>query len=133
MRTEIKIILMIMIVVTLALFWDDALAAVAGMTPLEVAEFLWMVTVKATVLAICAWLASTVPHVVGPWLKLVKRSQRRAWRSGPNANWQKAPKMPKLTAEERMMMMLYKMQQGTGRQQPTARIEEHEQPVEFRW
>lgn len=133
MRTEVKIILIFLIVGTLALFWSDVLAAVKGMTPLEVAEFLWMVTVKATVLAICAWLASTVPSAVKPWLRLVKRRQRQAWRSGPNAQWkqhQQGPKMPRLNSTERALLLLSKLQMldGGGR-----KVKDGRERSTFRW
>lgn len=134
MRTEVKVVLVLMIIGTLALFWDDVLAAVNGMTPLEAAEFIWMVTVKSTVLAICAWLASTVPHIVKPWLKLVKRRQRQAWRSGPNAQWkqhQQTPKMPKWNSTERALLLwsrLQGMDGGGGR-----RMENGGERPTFRW
>lgn len=120
MKTEIKIILLCMIVVTAVLCWDSIAAYFRDMTPMQIVEFFWMVTVKATVLAICAWLASTVPHIVRPWIKMAKRiSRRQSWRPGPNAQWEsQTPRMPRMTAEQKFMLLLARMQQNGQMRQP---------------
>jgi hypothetical protein len=136
MRTEIKILLITMAIVTLTIYWRDVLAAVDGMTPLEIAEFLWMVTVKATVLAILAWIASTLPHIIKPWLRLFRRRGRQAWRSGPNAQWQKTqeprlPRLPRLTAEQKFWLMMARANQGNAARTKRMPVVSAEEEFEF--
>ena len=97
-----------------ALFFDDALAFFAGMSPLEAVKTIFTFILHVAVGTIAATVALGLPKIVRPWLKMLKRRQRQAWRAGPNAQWRvQTPKM-RLTAEERALMLLAKLQ-GMGR------------------
>jgi len=117
-RNEIMIVLGLVLVVAAVLFWDQVMATFAGMTPLEAMQTIVQYILHVTVITIFGFLIFGLPEIVKPWIKMLKRSPRR-WRSGPNAQWQKAPRMPKLTAEQRTLLLLQQLQNGRMPKQAT--------------
>lgn len=110
-RSEIMIVLGLVLVVAAVLFWDQVMAIFAGMTPLEAMQTIVQYVLHVTVITIFGFLIFGLPEIARPWIKMLKRTPKR-WRSGPNAKWEKTPRMPKLTAEQRTLLLLQQLQNG---------------------
>lgn len=100
MRKEILIFLGLIAVAGLALFFDDVLAYFNGMTPLEAIQQIFTFILHVTIGTVCGYVVFGLPAIVKPWVRMLRRNRRHAWRSGPNAQWAKTPRQPtpKLTA-----------------------------------
>lgn len=101
MKKETLVLLGLIAVAGLALFFDDVAAWLGGMTPLEAVKQIATFILHVTVGTVAATALFGLPKIVKPWMRMLKRRQRRAWRSGPDAQWQtRTPsvRMPKLTA-----------------------------------
>lgn len=117
-RSELIILLGLVLVVAAVLFWDQVKDIFAGMTPLEAMQTVVQYILHVVVITIFGYVIFGLPAILKPWLKMLRRSPRR-WRSGPNAQWQKAPRMPKLTAEQRTLLLLQQLQNGRMPRQAT--------------
>jgi hypothetical protein len=135
MKREVMIVLGLVLVAAAVLFWDQIMSAFAGMTPLEAMQTIVQYILHVTVITIFGFLIFGLPEIVKPWIEMLKRAPKR-WRSGPNAQWQKAPRMPKLTAEQRTLLLLQQLQNGrTPRQTtpPSNMYEKDEQPLDLKF
>lgn len=135
MKREVMIVLGLVLVAAAVLFWDQIMSAFAGMTPLEAMQTIVQYILHVTVITIFGFLIFGLPEIVKPWIKMLKRAPKR-WRSGPNAQWQKAPRMPKLTAEQRTLLLLQQLQNGRMPRQttpPSNMHEKDEQPLDLKF
>lgn len=103
MKKEFLLMLIFIAIAGMALFFDQALAALRGMSPLEMIQAIWTFILHVTVGTICATVIFGLPKIVQPWLKTFRWKQRQArrhWHAGPNAQWKQTPRvrMPRLNA-----------------------------------
>lgn len=117
------IVLGLVLLVAAILFWDQIAAIFAGMTPLEAMQTIVQYILHVTVITIFGFLIFGLPEIIRPWIKMLKRGPKQ-WRSGPNAKWQKKPRLPKLTAEERILLLLQQMQNSRTPRPPSAQPRE---------
>lgn len=101
MKKELLIFLGLIAVAGLALFFDDVLAYFNGMTPLEAVKQIFTFVLHVTVGTVCGYVVFGLPTIVKPWMRMLRRNRRHAWRSSLNAGFHaKTPRVqtPKLTA-----------------------------------
>ena len=121
MKKEMPFVLAMIALAGVILFWDHVWAYFSAMTPMEGLQTIAAFCVKWTVIGVCVWAATTLPEVVKPWMKIWKKQAR--WRAGPGANWrrqgtQTRSSAPRLTNDQKFMMMMSRMNQGGGRSRP---------------
>jgi hypothetical protein len=115
-KTEAIVAFGLVVVILTAAFWDTIKNEILiGMTPAESISFLWNSFLHIVVVSVLAYFLYNAPEMIKPWLGAWKRGQRKAWKSGPNARWQKSVKEPRWTDEERALMLMAKLQQMQGR------------------
>lgn len=118
MRKDALTVLALIGLAGAAVYWEPIAASFDGMTPLDGLQTITAFFIKWAVIGLCVWAVSTIPDVVKPWLRMLRRNAR-SWRPGPNARWQgnssAQPRMPRLTAEQRFLMLLARMNQQGGR------------------
>lgn len=59
------------------IFWRDVIALFAGMTPLESIQFIGNAMLHTAVVTICLWGATTLPELVKPWARMLRKAGRR--------------------------------------------------------
>ena len=63
-----------------ALFWQDVLAVFRGMTVLESMKFIVTFILHVAAGTIAAYVLYTLPEIVNPWLRALKKSRRNGHR-----------------------------------------------------
>lgn len=134
-RSEIMIVLGLVLVVGAVLFWDQVMDTFSGMSPLEAMQTIVQYILHVTVITIFGFLIFGLPEIAKPWIRMLKRTPKR-WRSGPNAQWQRKPRMPKMTAEQRTLLLLQQLQNGRVPKQatpPSTTQGQNENPLDLKF
>lgn len=118
-KKEYLLVLGLVAVIGGLLFFDQVMAVFQGMTPLDAIQTIWQFILHVTVGTIFAYLIIGLPEIVKPWVRMLRR-RRRIWRAGPDARGesQNTPRMPRLTAEQRTILLLQQLQNGGGKHTP---------------
>ena len=64
------------------IFWRDVIALFAGMTPLEALQQIANYLLHVTVVTVCVWAATTLPELVKPWVRMLRKAGRRRHKAG---------------------------------------------------
>ena len=81
MKKEHLIFLGVLLVIGVILFFDQVLALFQGMSPLEAMQKIFSFILHVVVVTILSYVAFTLPEIVKPWLRMVRR-RGRAHRRG---------------------------------------------------
>jgi len=139
MKKDLLALCAVVLIVGAVLFYDQIINIFRGMSPLEAMQTIWTFVLHIAVGTIFAYVIFGLPEIVKPWLK----TMRRRWKNGPNARWknnqqpQTNVRMPRLTAEQKFLLLLAKMNNGQrppAQMNRTQRVEPpQESQIDFKW
>lgn len=113
------IVLVLVLVVSVGLFWQDVFAIFVGMTPLQAMEQIVTFILHVAVATIAVYAVTTLPELIKPWLKTFKRQQRQARRGRLSVSAKvPKPRLPKPKASQQPVVMV---------------MRNEEKPIDLKW
>ena len=117
MKQPFLILLVMVLVVGAALFYDQVLAIFHGMSALEAMRTILTFVLHVAVVTIASYVAFTLPEIFKPWLQMLRWKRRASKRVPHPQSHRHTPERQKaLTADQ--LLRLYMMQSLTKSRRP---------------
>lgn len=103
MKKEYLIFLIILLVIGAILFFDQVLALFQGMSVLEAMQKILTFILHVVVVTIISYVAFTIPNIVKPWLRMIRRQQRTTRHRRRNPKQQPAGPIGAVSNKDRVL------------------------------
>lgn len=111
MRRFVLTVVILALIAGVMLFPDQVLAQFRGMTPLDAMKTIVTFILHVAVGTIAAYVAYTLPEIVSPWLKALKRNSKG--KKHNSTDFQKVQKTPKMNTDA--LFRAYMLQQMSSK------------------
>lgn len=127
MRRFVLTVVILALIAGVMLFPDQVLAQFRGMTPLKAMKTIVTFILHVAVGTILAYAAYTLPEIVSPWLKALKR--RLNGKKYKSTDFQKVQKTPRMSTDA--LMRAYMLQQMSGKSKPVDSAPRDDTRIDF--
>ena len=114
MKKHLLIVLTLITIVAAILFYDQVLAIFHGMSVLEAMQFIITFVLHVAVTTICVYAVYTLPEIVGPWVKTLRKSRRSSVKRRTSKVESRMPNVRgrRMTVEQAVMFLAAMQAQG---------------------
>ncbi len=120
MLKSFTVVLVILLIIGAALFWNQIVDVFQSMSPLEALQVITTYLLHIAVGTICVVIIAGVPQILGPWLKTFRWKQRQARRSpAPARTVQHVPGPRRLNTDQLFKLYLLRQLQPPTHHTPS--------------